>query len=337
VTSAEPRRGTRFIVYGAGAIGGVLGARLFQHGHDVTLIARGPHFDAVSTHGLRLQSPHEDVVLRVPVVDRPDALSWEPGDVVLLTMKSQDTPAAVTALVDIGVAASTPVACVQNGVDSERVALRWFRRVYPVCVMFPAAFLDAGVVQASSSPVTGILDVGRYPQGADDTAGEIAAAFRASTFESEVRADIMRWKYAKLLLNLANAVEAVFGRTARGGEIFTMARDEGVACLSRAGIDFASEEEDRARRGDLLRVQPVAGAARPGGSSWQSLQRATGTIETGHLNGEIVSLGRLHGVATPVNDLLTSVALDMARGRRPPGTMAPEQFLAELERPSRPA
>ena len=57
----------------------------------------------------------------------------------------------------------------------------------------------------------------------------------------------------------------------------------------------------RTRRGDRLRLQPVDGELRPGGSSWQSLARGVGTIETDYLNGEIVLLGRLHGVPTPAN------------------------------------
>ena len=58
----------RFIVYGAGAIGGVLGGRLFQAGEDVVLIARGPHHDAIRDVGLTVESPTGSVTLPVPVV-----------------------------------------------------------------------------------------------------------------------------------------------------------------------------------------------------------------------------------------------------------------------------
>ena len=56
----------RFVVYGAGAIGGVVGARLFQSGHDVALIARGAHYEAIRDHGLRIQSPDDDATLDDP-------------------------------------------------------------------------------------------------------------------------------------------------------------------------------------------------------------------------------------------------------------------------------
>ena len=63
----------RFVVYGAGSIGGVVGARLFQHGHDVVLIARGRHLEAIRSHGLLLQDPAGEQALRIGAVDHPNA------------------------------------------------------------------------------------------------------------------------------------------------------------------------------------------------------------------------------------------------------------------------
>jgi 2-dehydropantoate 2-reductase len=77
-------------------------------------------------------------------------------------------------------------------------------------------------------------------------------------------------------------------------------------------------------------MRPIRGLPRAGGSSWQSLTRGTGSIETDYLNGEIVLLGRLHGVPTPVNALLCRLANEMAAARRAPGGLSPEAFLAQL-------
>ena len=138
----------------------------------------------------------------------------------------------------------------------------------------------------------------------------------------------MRWKYAKLLMNLGNAVEAALGPEGRFSEVAAEARREGVACLRAAGIDCASREEDRERRGDLLQMKPIEGEERGGGSSWQSLARRTGRIETDYLNGEIVLLGRLHGVPTPVNERVQRVANHLARTGTPPGTLTEADLLA---------
>jgi 2-dehydropantoate 2-reductase len=127
-------------------------------------------------------------------------------------------------------------------------------------------------------------------------------------------------------MNLANAAEAICGPAERTAEIARRARSEGAAVLRAAGIDAASREEDRDRRGDKLKV----GLSRGGGSSWQSLERGTGSIEADYLNGEIVLLGRLHGVATPVNALLQRLANDAARSRRPPGTLDADDVLRML-------
>src|ERR1700731_3335853 len=113
----------RFVVFGAGAIGGVVGARLHQAGFAVTLIARGAHLEAIRDNGLELVSPEERSVLRIPVAGAPGEVEWTGDDVVLLATKSQDTLGAITSL--RGAAGpATPVVCVQNGVENERLALR---------------------------------------------------------------------------------------------------------------------------------------------------------------------------------------------------------------------
>jgi 2-dehydropantoate 2-reductase len=320
----------RFVVLGAGAVGGVIGGRLFEYGHDVVLIARGEHARAIKANGLTLASAAGVAVLPVPVTDSPDDVAWRNDDVVLLAVKSQDTEVALRQL-SFSAPVSVPIACMQNGVANEPAALRRFDRVYGVCVMCPASHLEPGVVVASSSPVTALLDIGRYPAGADDVAEHISAAWSASTIDSLVQPDIMRWKYAKLLRNLGNAVDAVCGPGQRDTRLAQLAFAEGESCLMAANIDFASVEEDRARRDDRLHPgDDVSGYPRGGSSSWQSLARSEGTIEADYLNGEIALLGRQYGVPVPVNEVLQRVANQMARDRIPPGSMSCDDVLRLL-------
>ena len=86
----------RFIVYGAGAIGGVIGALLYEHGSDVLLVARGAHATAIQESGLTFESATGRRALPIPVALSPPALGGD--DVVLLAMKSQDTRDALMAL-----------------------------------------------------------------------------------------------------------------------------------------------------------------------------------------------------------------------------------------------
>ena len=319
----------RVIVFGAGAVGGVIGAKLFQHGHDVTFIARGDNYAAIAARGIRLETPAEIVTLPVPAVDDLAKLSFGASDLVILTVKSQDSMQALHHLALVA-PSTTAIVCGQNGVENERVALRWFRDVYGMCVMLPATHLVPGVVQVNSSPISGLLDVGRWPTGSDARINELASMLSASSFDSLAREDIARWKWGKLLMNLGNAVEAVCGHTACSGVLSQLATHEGEAVLRAGNIDYVQHDEDSQRRGQLLNYGLIGGAERGGGSTWQSMSRATGTVETDFLTGEIVMQGRLFGVATPVNELLQTLANQLAAERRAPGALTQDEVLAML-------
>src|SRR5436305_5436514 len=88
----------RFVVFGAGAVGGVLGARLHQAGGPVELIARGEHLEAIRDHGLILETPGETATLPIAAVGDPSALDWRGDEVVLLAVKTQDSAGALAAL-----------------------------------------------------------------------------------------------------------------------------------------------------------------------------------------------------------------------------------------------
>ncbi|MBA2282188.1 MAG: ketopantoate reductase family protein [Acidimicrobiia bacterium] len=322
----------RYVVVGAGAVGGTIGSRLSQAGHEVALIARGVHGEAIRRAGLLLRDPEGDALLRPLCVPHPADLGWRDDDVVVLATKTHQALPALEAL-----AAHAPpslaVVCATNGFETERLALRRFEQVVAMTVMLPAAHLRPGEVSAYSAPITGILDVGRYPEGTDDLVARVAADLEAATFSARADADVMRRKRQKLLMNLANVLDAACGPGARSGgaaELVARARAEGVACYEAAGLPFASDEEDGERRGDLLSLRPVGGERRGGGSTWQSLARRTGETEADYLNGEIVLLGRLHGVPTPVNEMLRRLAAELAATGAEPGRLRPEQLEARL-------
>lgn len=317
----------RYVVVGAGAVGGTIGGRLHEAGRDVLLIARGEHLQALRRRGLRLDEPGASRTLRVPVAGAPHEVVWQPDDVVLLTTKTQDSPDVLDAL--WAVAPGVPVFCVQNGVANERFAAARFDHVRSVCVVLPAEHLEPGRVVAYSGPTPGILDVGRYPHGMDELTGPVAADLAAAGFGSRADPAIMRWKYRKLLTNLGNAAEAICGPDDPDlAALHGAASHEGERCLSAAGIDVASAAEDRSRRSGLISMHPVAGRMRRGSSTWQSLQRRTGSIEADFLNGEIVTLGRRWGVLTPINARLLRIAGEMARAGEQPGRRWAADLLA---------
>jgi 2-dehydropantoate 2-reductase len=317
----------RYVIYGAGAVGGVIGARLHQHGHEVVLIARGAHLAAIRERGLTLRSPVETVTLQIPAVGSPAEVDWREDDVVMLTMKTQDT---ATALLELRDAAGdkVPVICVQNAIENERLALRFFANVYGTLVYMPSTFMEPGTVIVHSDPLSGALDSGRYPEGVDDLITKVTADLDGSTFSSHPIPDIMRWKREKLMANLNNALEAVIGVGVRSVDVNYMMLDEAHQCFEAAGLEWAEPDEVLARR-EGMKVHQIEGIVR-GNSTWQSLQKG-GSTESDYLNGEIVLLGRLHGVPTPVNALLQRLTAEMARDKTPPGAYTPDQLLAMIE------
>jgi len=319
----------RFIVYGAGAVGGVIGARLVLAGHDVQLVARGTHLEAIRSSGLRLQTPEGAHTVQVPAASSVADLDVSADTAVLVTVKSQQTQAVVD---DLGrhVPDTTTIVSVQNGVSNERSLLRTFGHVLGVTVMLPSTHLEPGLVVQNSGPVPGMLDVGRYPSGTDERCEEFAAAVRSAGFDSIVRPDVMAWKHRKLVANLGNGVQASCAPGDDRDRLQALVRAEGEAVLAAAGILLVSAADDAERRGDLL--SPGAIGGRGGGSTWQSLRRGTGSVETDYLNGEICLLGRLHHHATPANDLVRRVMHELARTHAAPESRDAADLLAELDR-----
>ena len=319
----------RWIVVGAGAVGGVAGGLLANAGEDVTLVARGAHRDSMRTNGLRVRTPSQDVTVRCPVVGSVGETTIGRRDVVLLSVKSQDSEVALREL-SLVADPGAVIVCLQNALENERLAARRFADVLSVPVMLPSAIVEPGVVAAWGAPHPGVLDVGRYPDAPiDELVSAVSAGFEAAGFLSTPRPDVARWKRRKLLMNVANAVQALVG-VGSGQGLREMATAEAEACFAAAGLDVASVEEDEANRQGRMEVTDVPGLTRGGGSSWQSLVRGTGSIEADYLNGEICLLGRLHGVPTPVNALLQRRANAAAAAGLNPGSTTEEELLAEL-------
>jgi 2-dehydropantoate 2-reductase len=316
----------RYVIYGAGAIGGVVGALLYRQ-HDVVLIARGAHLEALRENGLRLRTPSGESRVWVPVVETPAQAQLENGDVCVLAMKTQDTKPA---LEELARSASEDIAvvCCQNGVENERLALRHFERVYGVYVYLPADHLAPGVITNYFDGPAGLLDLGKYPAGRDETAHQVAADLCGAGFCSRALDGVMPWKYTKLLSNLGNAIEALCG--ARDPDLHTQAQEEALACYEAAGIDHVVSESQAERLSVLPELAPVEGKMRQGGSSWQSLARNTGTVETDYLNGEIALLGRLYGVPTPVNTALVRAVCEMARRGLAPASFSSQTLWAQI-------
>ena len=332
----------RYLFIGAGAIGGGMGARLHQAGQDVVLVARGDHLRVMRERGLRLRTPEEDVLLPVTVVAGPDETTLRSDDVLVLATKTHQATEALATWADVEVDGGgtagerLPVLTALNGVASEDMALRYFARVYGVCVWMWAAHLTPGEVIVEGVPASGVFHIGRVPATAADEADaglldQVRNDWTTARLTTVLPPDVMAWKYRKLLTNAGNAVQALLGRQRGTGELVRAAEAEGRSVLDAAGIDYTSDEEESAARARSFTVQPVPGLPEfIGGSTWQSLSRGTGSVETDYLNGELVRIARQHGMVAPINARLASHARRAARTRQQPGELSVDELAREL-------
>ena len=315
----------RFIIYGAGGVGGTIGAELFMSGEDTVLIARGAHLRAIQQNGLRYITPYRQETLRIQSVGHPDQIKFLKDDIIILTVKSQHT---LGALEDLRAAAgdNIPVICCQNGVANEAMALRRFNRVYAMAVYLPGELLDPGEVRCHSIKKIGILDAGVYPHGTDDLITEVAIRLEKANIVSVPTANTMAWKYAKLVINTGNSLGAAFPKGTDTKALRGRLNAEAFAAFDAAGITYKTLEEMRERRKGLMETGEIDGVGRAGGSTFQSVANGKADIETDYLNGEIVKLGRLHGVHTPANAAMQKLMTRMIRERMEPRRFSLEEI-----------
>ena len=169
---------TRYIIIGAGAVGGAIGGRLALAGRAVVLVARGDHLRALREAGLRLRTPDEDVVQPVPAVAEPDQVRLTGDDILILATKTQqandalvqwaDAPVETDGRADGDAGERLPIFLATNGVAAETMAHRYFRWVFGICVWMPVVHLVPGEVIIRSTPRSGTLHLGRVPVGRRD-------------------------------------------------------------------------------------------------------------------------------------------------------------------------
>jgi 2-dehydropantoate 2-reductase len=225
--------------------------------------------------------------------------------------------------------------CATNGVEHERMALRRLARVYAMCVQLPAQFEKPGEVTALCEPTNAVLDVGRYPSGIDETAVELAAIINSAPhLSSEADGMVMVKKFAKVLVNLGNTADAACGFGGRFGGVVTVATEEAKRAYELAGVIFETAGEtatsQKARHADMRFAIPE-GDTFLGGSTWQSIAKGASSVETDYFNGEIVLLGRLHGMPTPANEFLQDFANRMLHEGIAAGSMTPDALEVEWQ------
>lgn len=313
------------VVFGAGSIGCYIGGRLVATGADVVFVGRQRIADEVREPGLHL-TDLDGADVRVRSVDyRTDPDPVADADLVLVTVKSSATEEVATAIAPL-LREDAVVLSLQNGLSNVDALREKIDR--PVLTgMVPFNVVAQGD--------------GRFHQGSEggievEDSGLLAPylpQFDAAGLPLVRKSDMDAVLWAKLVLNLNNPINALSGlplktelsqRTYR--RCVAAAQREALAVGQRAGRTAARltplppswiphlltvpDVVFRTLASSMLAIDPLARS-----SMWEDLE-AGRTTEVDWLNGEVVRLGREHGVATPVNEKLVELVRDAERGGR---------------------
>jgi len=299
---------------GSGGVGGYFGAKLQRAGEKVTLVARGPHLDAIKRAGLAIRSASEgDTVVKPGVVERLEGV--DRADAVLFCVKSFDTDDAAARLWSV-LGPDTPVLSLQNGVDNEDkidAKLGAGRAMGGVAQVF-ATIESPGVIRhhAAGRIIFGELD-GRI----SDRAERLRDAFARAEVPVELSRTIRRALWEKYLLICAvggttavtrETIGAVRGTPATW-QLFRRIVEEVAALARAAGVDLADDAVDQ-----IMKFAETIPPANRASLAQDVLQGRRLELEA--LHGHAARLGERLGVPTPAIFAVYAALAPHAAGRR---------------------
>ena len=302
----------RIAVMGAGSVGGYLGGMLARGGHDVSLIVRGAHLEAIRANGLRVLRDHEEFTVRCAATDDPRQVGEV--ELALLTTKTYQNAAAIPAMAPL-VGPETTVLCLQNGVDSYvGVADRFGPgRVMPGCVYIEAGSDGPGMARQSGDVVRVVF--GEVNGSLSPRGRAIEEAFVSSGIPAELTADIRTGLWSKFLF-----IATMAGTTAMARERLAdlMPRPEWrqvvVGCLQEIeaagranGVNFPSDIHETT----LAYIEENLDDLQ---ASMHTDVMAGRPLELETFTGAVVRAGRAAGVPTPINDVIYAMLKPLANG-----------------------
>jgi 2-dehydropantoate 2-reductase len=300
----------KILVVGAGGVGGYYGALLARAGHDVTFVARGEHGKAMRERGLVVELPDGPITARAPVLEDVKDASGLGADVAIIAVKADDL-AGVAAGVGAALGEAGVAIPLLNGLDSEEElgAAIGRSRVIGGIAQIAARKGAPGVVHvdAPARIVLAPLDASGLP-----TVQRIAAEFERAGFPCEVKTDLARVLWSKLLWNAPfNAICALTRKSA--GEVLQV--PELSAIVKSAMFELVAVANAEGVRLDPSLVDATLEATRTKfASSRPSMLQdvlAGRKTETRVLQGAVVRRGEAGGEATPVLSTLYALMLGL--------------------------
>jgi len=318
----------KICVFGAGAIGGYMGAKLAQAGADVSLLARGPHLAAMQANGLRLVEESGEITVPVRAEEDPAALGEQ--DYVIVTLKAHSVPPVVGRMAPL-IGENTTVVSGVNGVpwwyfhkhggdlEGTRLAsvdpgnVQWDGfgpdRVLG-CVVYPAAeVVQPGVVKHIEG---NRFSLGEPDGSKSDRALDLSKALSAAGLKAPVRPRLRDEIWVKLWGNLSfNPISALTRAT-----LDVLCTEPGTRGIARAMMVEAQEiAETLGVKFPIDVDRRIDGGAAVGAHRTSMLQDldAGRPMEIDALVGSVQELGRIVGVTTPTIDMVLALVQQRAR------------------------
>ncbi|RTL50243.1 MAG: 2-dehydropantoate 2-reductase [Bradyrhizobiaceae bacterium] len=282
----------KIAIMGAGAVGGYFGAMLARAGHDVVLIARPQHVEAIARQG-GLMIEARDFHGVVPLRATADPSGVEGAELVLFCVKSGDTQEAGRSIAP-HLASGATVLCLQNGVDNaERLQATIKQPAVPAAVYVAAEMAGPGHINHRGR---GELIIGASPASAD-----IAACLSAASIPTHVSDRVMDDLWTKLVMNCAlNALSAVaqlpYGRVIEVEGVSSVIRnvvDECTAVAAALGISVPKDAYDKVLALPSTMPEQFSSTA-------QDLARGKPS-EIDYLNGYVARKGAELSIPAPAN------------------------------------
>jgi len=324
------------VIYGAGAVGLVVGAKLARAGVPALLVTRRPEAaQRINERGVRIEDPSSGRAFeqRVAAVCGIEAASQqiEEGP-VLFCMRSADTAAAARSL--LAVARDALVVSLQNDVDNEPVLAADFARVIGGCVRQTCTRTADDQAVAVGG---GRIVLGLWPSGGAPVVGELAEALRRAGFDAPVSTRILEDKWLKLCINLMSAPNALVRREDHTTRAFVELKarllEEARAVLRAArvparscdGRDRSLDQEIAYQRESLA----LGTSARPlpvYNQVWAALRHG-GDVEADRYHRRMLELAGLHGIPAPQNARVLAALEHAVRQRSGPESLGAEELL----------
>ncbi|UCG51832.1 MAG: 2-dehydropantoate 2-reductase [Candidatus Latescibacterota bacterium] len=327
----------RFVVYGAGAVGGVLGGRLALSKNDVLLICREPHARAINeNNGLKMKSARGEYSATLRAASDLAAGEVDDDTCILFTPKSHDTKLCVEKLSKLAPAGVSLVSF-QNGVSNEEIISEKFTNVHGGVCRMTCSALQPGQV---SFRRMGRLVIGKYPKGSHSFPKKLAPILESAGFEVSVSNSIMCDKWLKLVVNLQSGFNAIVDSRDHDSVEFM---DLKVGVLEEAKKVLKSEKmrakscDDRDLSvDDVIKElkKPKAprspSAVRVNNSTWQNLYLKRKEVENGYFHGPIIEIAKKHKIPVPFNEVALELVTECCKSKLGPGVFRAGEVLEKI-------